>query len=74
MKIINNEENPVEKEILAEAIVRMSEGVQKLSKNGLNKKAIIILIQDQTKFSKREIESVIDAIGQLQRLYCVQGK
>lgn len=74
MKITNNEENPVEKEVLAEAIVRMSEGVNALSKSGINKKGIILLVHDHTKLPKREIESVIDSLAELKSLYCARGK
>ena len=74
MKIINNEENPVEKEVLAEAIVRISEGVNALSKSGINKKGIIALVHDRTKQKKGDIGIVIDALAELKSLYCVKGK
>lgn len=70
VRIKKNEENPETPEILAEAIVRIGEGLQKLSASGLNKKAIIVLVQDRTKLPQRDIESVIDALAQLKGWYC----
>lgn len=70
VKIVKNQENPESKEILAEAIVRIGEAMEKLKSSGLNKDAIIVLVQAKTKLSQRDIESVIDALAQLKGWYC----
>lgn len=70
IRIKKNEEKPESTEILAEAIIRIGDGMDKLSKSGLNKKAIIALIQDQTKLGKNDIETVIDALQRLKGWYC----
>lgn len=68
--IKKNETKPESKEILAEAIVRIGEAMEKLSKSGLNRRAIITLIQDRTKLGKNDIETVLDALQQLRGWYC----
>lgn len=70
VKIKKNEEKPESKEILAEAIIRIGEAMKKLSDSGLNRKAIVALIQDQTKLGKGDIETVLDALQRLRGWYC----
>lgn len=61
---------PETKEILAEAITRISEGFTALEKSGLNKRAIMILIQAETKLPQRDIRLVLDALPRLKGWYC----
>ena len=63
------EEPVVEKEVLATSIVRIAEGFQKLLKTGLNRRALLVLIQDATLVSKRDIGLVLDAIQDLKSNY-----
>lgn len=61
---------PESKEILAASIVKISEALFALQAGGLNEKAIIVLVQDATKLSQRDIKSVIDALRKLKGWYC----
>lgn len=61
---------PESKEILAEAITRISESFAKLSASGLNQNAIIVLLHDHTKISKRDIKLVLDSLTRLRGWYC----
>lgn len=70
IKIKKNEEKPESKEILAEAIIRIGEAMEKLTKSGLNKRAIVALIHDQTKLGKGDIEVILDALTRLKGWYC----
>lgn len=70
IKIKKNEVEPESTEILAEAIVRIGEGFKKLESSGLNQRAIVVLIQDATKLSKGDIETVLDALPRLAGWYC----
>ncbi len=64
-------EPPVEREVLADAIVKLSAAVQRLDRSsGLNRQAIVILLQAETKQPRAVIESVLDAAANLQRRYC----
>jgi len=61
---------PETKQVLAEAVTRISEGFAALEKSGLNRKAIIILIQAETKLPLRDIRLVLDALPRLKGWYC----
>lgn len=67
---VKKSDPPESKEILAEAIVNIGSAFKKLQASGLNKKAIIILIQAETKLPQRDIKLVLDALPQLERWYC----
>ncbi|MGE5509897.1 MAG: hypothetical protein ACM31O_01445 [Bacteroidota bacterium] len=60
--------------ILAESIIKLSAGVAALTRGGLNRKAVIALLHDHTKVSKRTIEQVLDGMESLQRTYCKASK
>lgn len=70
MKVKQNPDKPIEKEVLAESIVKISSAFKALQKSGLNEKAIIVLVHDQTKLPKRDIQLVIDSLAELQQAYC----
>ena len=70
VKVIQNPDAPVEPEILAEAIVRISTAIQALSKSGLNREAIIVLVKDRTGLPKKTIDLVLNSLEQLKRHYC----
>ncbi|MCR6734490.1 MAG: hypothetical protein NVV83_10580 [Afipia sp.] len=65
-----NAEKPESKEILADAITRIGDSFAALQRNGLNKKAIVILIQAETKLPQRDITTVLDALPRLRGWYC----
>ena len=60
--------------ILADAIIRISSALTALYKSGLNKSAIVILIQAKTKLPKRDINAVLNAQKQLASWYCRKRK
>lgn len=70
IKIIKNEDKPEPTEILAEAVIRIGENMEKLQKSGLNNRAIIALVYDYTKIPKRDIEAVIGSLAKLKGWYC----
>ena len=63
-------DKPESKEILAEAVVRISKALTALKEGGLNDEAIIVLVKDQTKLSKRAIRDVFWALRRLRGWYC----
>jgi hypothetical protein len=54
---------------LSAAIEAISTSLQKLLKSGLNRRAIVVLLHDATKISKRDIESVLSGLDNLKRMY-----
>jgi hypothetical protein len=61
---------PVEKEVLADAIVRVSEGVAALNKSGLNQRAVVVLLHDYTGLPMTAIRRVLNALPELKGMYC----
>lgn len=61
---------PESKEMLASAIVKISEGFTALQSSGLNHDAIIVLLHDQTRLPKRDIKLVLNGLRKLRAWYC----
>ncbi len=70
VKIVKSDP-PESKEVLASAIVKIGESLSALLKSGLNKRAIIVLIQAETKMGRGDIETVLDALPRLRGWYCL---
>lgn len=60
-------------EVIAESIVQIGEAMRKLEGSRLNRRALIVLLQDVTKLSRGHIENVLDSLGALERIY-LKGK
>lgn len=79
IKLIEDPENPNAPptlEVMAEAIVKISEAAKKLMNSGLSEKALIILLHHgigASYISKRQIEYVLDALPDLKN-WCVKKK
>lgn len=69
IKVIQDEDQEVPKEMLATAICTLSDSINKLILSGLNETAVVVLLRDSTGLSKRDIKLVISAIGQLRNDY-----
>lgn len=61
---------PIEREILAEAIVRISGGVKRLQESGLNQRGIIVLLSDRTGFTKTICGTLLEGLAELEARYC----
>jgi hypothetical protein len=62
-------EAPDEPKDLSEAIGRIDGAMKTLLKSGLNRKAVIVLLHDYTKVSKRDIETVLSGLENLKEMY-----
>lgn len=72
VKIKKNPENPESAELLAQSVIQVAEGFQKILNTPLNRRALIILLQDgigATKITKGQIELVLDALPRLKGWY-----
>lgn len=56
-------------ETIAAAIVKISESMRAISATRLSRKAIVALIHDQSKVSKRTIEIVINNLEELESFW-----
>jgi hypothetical protein len=70
IKVVKNAEKPESKEILAEAIVRIGKAMDDLTKSGLNERAIVALINFETKIGLGDIRTVLAALKKLRGWYC----
>lgn len=70
IKVVKNEDVPETKEILAEAIIRIGESFERLKQSGLNEHAIVVLIHDHSKVSKRDIKIVLNNLRLMKGWYC----
>lgn len=68
VKVVQSEP-PVEKEVLAAAIVNISGAITALNKSGLNRTAIEVLLAHETKISRRDIHIILDAMKTLRSRY-----
>lgn len=64
------DEKPVPKKVLAEAIVKISAGLEALRKSGLNERGILALLSDKTGYGKGTLKVVLDGLADLKRDYC----
>lgn len=59
----------VTKEMLSTAICKLSDSANELLASGINEKAILVLLADSSKMSKKSIKKVLDAMAQLRADY-----
>lgn len=77
MKIHQDPAAPVEKSLLASAIIDISNAMKKLTASGLNRRAIVILTHHNckasghppTKVGQRDIEAVFKSLESLAKTY-----
>lgn len=75
--IDTKEENPEPVEIIADSILKVAEGFQKLNDSRLSRRAIILLLHDAigvTYISKRQIGYVLDYAPKLKDYYVKPNK
>lgn len=61
-----DEENPIPVEIIADAIVKISKAMQALNETRLTRRALVTLIHDSSKVSRRDIEIVLNNLDRLE--------
>lgn len=60
---------PVAADVLAQAIVDISEGMKKLNASRLTRDTIILLLHDSSHVGKRDIGYVLASLDQLERTF-----
>lgn len=65
-------EEPIAPEIIAKALIDMSEGIKKALSAGLKREAIVVLIQARTKISQRDIYLVMENLEHLRSFWCTR--
>lgn len=69
VKVEKDPEEPEDDIILAANIILISDAMQKLLRSGLKEKAIVALLQDDTKLGKGVIETVLASLKTLAKNY-----
>lgn len=77
VKVADDEQRPIEKNVLASAIVEMSAAVKKLQRGGLTFDAIVVLTHHNckspykygTKPGMSDVRAVLESVGELERRY-----
>jgi hypothetical protein len=63
--IVQDADKPVEKAVLAQAIVDISRGVQRLEKGGFGRETVAILVHHHSKIPLRDVRLVLDHLSWL---------
>jgi len=72
ISIKKSEDTPESVELLAQSVVQVAEGMQKVLNSPLSQRALIVLLQDgigATKITKSQIKLVIEALPRLKAWY-----
>jgi hypothetical protein len=72
IKIKKNEENPESAELLAQSVIQVADGFEKLLSTPLTQKAIVTLVRagiGESKITKGQVEMVLDALPRLKGWY-----
>lgn len=67
--VVQPEGEEITPKILAEAIVKISEGFQRLKRSGLNRRGIVVLIRDASSVGISDINAVLNAQETLAERY-----
>jgi hypothetical protein len=65
-------DEPVAAEVIARAIIGISDSMKKLSTSGLKRKAIVALIHDHSGIRKGDIEIVLNNLEALRETWCTR--
>jgi hypothetical protein len=63
-------DEPVAAEVIARAIIDISDSMKKLSTSGLKRKAVVALIHDHSGIRKGDIEIVLNNLEALRETWC----
>ena len=65
-------QEPIAAEVMAKAIIEISDAMKKLSTSGLKRNAIVVLIHDRSGIGKRDIEVVLNNLEMLRADWCTR--
>lgn len=70
--VVKQEEPEIPAEVMAKAIVEISDGMKKMLRAGLKQKTIVILVSVHTGVSRTNVENVINCLESLRDIYCTK--
>jgi hypothetical protein len=69
IRVDQDPEKPLERGVLAKAIVDISKAARELARSGLNKKAITLLVAHKARCGQSTAAAVLEALEQLEQEY-----
>ena len=69
--IVQSTEEPEPLEIIADAVIKVADGLEAINRSRLSRRAVVLLLQDATKLGRRDIEAMLDA-GPLLKDYYIK--
>ena len=69
--VIQDAENPILPEILAASLKSIGDAVRQWDRAGLKRRALIVLIHDQSKVPLRDIEVVLNNLVDMHKDWCI---
>lgn len=72
ISIKKNEDNPESVELLAQSVIQVAEGFERVSKSPLTQRGLIVLLHDgigTAKITKSQIKLVLEALPRLKAWY-----
>jgi hypothetical protein len=70
VKVQQDKDAPIERPVLAKAIVEIGKGFTRLLASGLNERAVIALVADSSNVGRPDIRAVLESLKSLERNYC----
>lgn len=67
-------QEPVAAELIAQSIVKIADGWQRMNTAGLSMKAILLLLSHSSGINQRDVKAVLHAMDSLKQDYLVQPK
>lgn len=67
IKVITDEVNPVDLELIAEAIIRVSDGFEAIAKSKLNERAVVLMLHELSGVTKTDIKRILYHARQLKK-------
>lgn len=65
---------PIPAELIAQSIVKLADGWDRMNKSGLSMKAILLLLSHSSGVSQRDVKNVLFAMDSLKATYLLKPK
>lgn len=69
VKIVQNADEPIAAEVIAEAIIRIADGMKRITASGLNRRGLMVLLAASTGMAQSHIRTVLEGLDSLRANY-----
>ncbi len=74
VEVIQELSDPITVQVLATSVREIATSMRQIESAGLNRRALLLLLAGATHIPMKEIDYVLNALGQLEDIYCVKKK